>query len=211
MHGGGRWQFQLAQWWPTTCLVSPGKHEQGHHVNQAYIFRTLFVLYLANRNQVTGVRQPLVAALQVMAVSAGAAMYRCPTRDNGGEMSVASTRGIRVEVVSRYIPERSFPPVQWFFAYRVTIANDSDETVTLRARKWVITNADGKVQEVQGPGVVGEQPIMAPGERFQYVSACPLDTPVGTMHGSYQMETENGEQFDAAIAAFTLAEPLSVN
>lgn len=126
-------------------------------------------------------------------------------------MSSAVTRGIKIEVRSKYIAERSSPPDQWFFAYQVTIANESDVVVTLRSRQWVITNADGQTQSVRGPGVVGEQPRMRPGEGFQYVSACPLDTPVGTMHGSYQMVTEGGDEFDAEIAAFTLAEPMSVN
>ena len=126
-------------------------------------------------------------------------------------MSVATTQGIRVEVKSRYIAERSSPPDSWFFAYQVTISNESEAVVTLRSREWVITNANGRVQSVRGPGVVGEQPTMQPGEGFQYVSACPLDTPVGSMHGSYQMVTALGDVFDAKIAAFTLAEPMSVN
>ena len=125
--------------------------------------------------------------------------------------SEAITRGIRVRVRSQYVPSRSMPPQRWFFAYQVTIANESEQTVTLRSRHWVVTNAEGEVQEVRGPGVVGEQPRMAPGEGFQYVSACPLDTPVGTMHGTYELVTDDGEQFDAEIAPFTLAEPMSVN
>lgn len=122
-------------------------------------------------------------------------------------MSSATTRGIRVEVRSKFVPERSAPPTQWFFAYQVTISNESDEVVTLRSREWIITNANGEVQSVKGPGVVGEQPTMRPGEGFQYVSACPLDTPVGTMHGSYQMVADDGTSFDAPIAAFRLSVP----
>ncbi len=126
-------------------------------------------------------------------------------------MSTATTRGIRIDVRSQYVPERSRPPMRWFFAYQVTIHNDSTATVTLISREWIITNANGSEQVVRGPGVVGEQPTMRPGESFQYVSACPLDTPVGTMQGSYQMVTAGGDEFDAEIGIFSLAEPMSVN
>lgn len=126
-------------------------------------------------------------------------------------MSVTVTQGVRVSVRTRYVPEQSRPPAQWFFAYQVTIANESDVTVTLMSREWVITNANGEQQVVRGAGVVGEQPTMAPGEGFQYVSACPLDSAVGTMHGSYRMVTAAGDEFDAEIAPFSLAEPMSVN
>ena len=125
--------------------------------------------------------------------------------------SEATTRGIHVAVRSRYVPERSKPGLGWFFAYTVTIANRGTETARLVSRHWVITYANGQVEEVNGPGVVGEQPILAPGESFEYTSACPLPTPFGTMHGSYQMVTGEGERFDAEIAPFTLAEPHAVN
>jgi ApaG protein len=126
--------------------------------------------------------------------------------------SEATTRGIRVRVRSRYVPERSNPKQsQYFFAYSVEIANLGDGTVQLISRHWVITDANGHVEEVQGPGVVGKQPILKPGEAFEYTSACPLVTPFGTMHGTYQMVTPDGEAFDAEIAPFTLSEPHAVN
>lgn len=125
--------------------------------------------------------------------------------------SEAVTRGIRVQVTSQYVPERSDPANrEWFFIYRVRIANEGSETAQLVSRHWVITDADGDIEEVRGPGVVGEQPVLAPGQSFEYTSACPLPTAFGTMHGSYQMVTRAGERFDAEIAPFTLAEPMAV-
>ena len=126
--------------------------------------------------------------------------------------SRATTRGIEITVHSRYVPERSEPDQQqWFFAYTVNIRNGSTETVQLMSRHWIITDGDGEIEEVRGPGVVGEQPILAPGESFEYTSACPLATPFGTMHGTYRMSVRGGEDFDAEIAAFTLAEPHAVH
>jgi ApaG protein len=126
--------------------------------------------------------------------------------------SRATTRGIEVSVESRYVPERSEPDQQqWFFAYTVQIRNLGTETAQLLSRHWVITDANGEVEEVRGPGVVGEQPILAPGQAFEYTSACPLGTSFGTMHGSYRMVIRGGEEFDAEIAAFTLAEPHAVH
>ena len=122
--------------------------------------------------------------------------------------SDAVTQGIRVQVVSRYDPSRSNPHQnQWFFLYTVTLTNEGSITTQLISRHWIITNANGKVEEVKGPGVVGEQPILAPGQSFEYTSGCPLPTSFGTMHGTYQMITAKGEQFDATIAPFTLSEP----
>jgi ApaG protein len=119
-----------------------------------------------------------------------------------------TTRGVRVTVRSRYVPEQSAPERDhWLFAYTVRITNEGDTTVQLVSRHWIITDAEGHVEEVRGPGVVGEQPTLAPGESFEYTSACPLGTPFGTMHGTYRMVTVDGDQFDAAIAPFTLAEP----
>lgn len=118
------------------------------------------------------------------------------------------TQGIRVQVVARYDPSRSNPHQnQWFFLYTVTLTNEGSITTQLISRHWIITNANGKVEEVKGPGVVGEQPILAPGQSFEYTSGCPLPTSFGTMHGTYQMITAKGEQFDATIAPFTLSEP----
>ena len=127
-------------------------------------------------------------------------------------MSEATTRGIRVEVEARYVPERSAPErSQYFFAYRVRLSNVGDEAAQLVSRKWLITDGDGKVQVVEGAGVVGEQPLLAPGASFEYTSFCPLPTPYGTMHGTYRMVTPAGGQFEATIAPFTLAVPHSIN
>jgi ApaG protein len=98
---------------------------------------------------------------------------------------------------------------QWFFLYTVTIANESRDTVQLLSRHWVITDRVGKVEEVRGPGVVGKQPVLAPGQSFEYTSGCPLTTPFGTMNGTYQMINQSGENFDVEIAPFTLTETYS--
>ncbi len=127
-------------------------------------------------------------------------------------MSEATTQGIRVEVESFYDSERSAPQENYFFfAYQVTISNVGRRTTQLVSREWVITDANGEVQKVRGPGVVGEQPVLAPGEKFEYTSFCPLPTPVGSMQGTYQMLAEDGESFDAEIAPFSLAVPHSLN
>ena len=126
--------------------------------------------------------------------------------------STATTRGVRVEVESRYLEEKSDPgKKRWFFAYDIRISNDSPVVVQLLTRHWIITDANGNVEEVKGPGVVGNQPVLAPGESFEYTSFCPLSTPFGTMEGSYQMVTDGGGSFDAAIAQFALSEPMTVN
>jgi ApaG protein len=126
--------------------------------------------------------------------------------------SDTTTRGIRVQVRSTYLADRSSPKeAQYLFQYHVRISNVGNETAQLVSREWVITNADGEVERVKGPGVVGEQPVLAPGSSFEYASFCPLKTAVGSMHGSYQMVTESGEQFDAIIAPFTLAVPNALN
>jgi ApaG protein len=122
------------------------------------------------------------------------------------------TRGVRVRVKSVYVPERSSPPQgHYFFAYHVRISNEGEETAQLVSRHWIITDGNGHEEQVRGPGVVGEQPILAPGEAFEYTSFCPLKTPIGSMHGSYQMVTEGGDQFDATIAPFSLAVPTALN
>ncbi len=126
--------------------------------------------------------------------------------------SEAVTNNVRVEVESQYAPERSLPfQNQWFFHYTVRITNERDETVQLLSRHWIITDAAGHTEEVRGPGVVGEQPVLAPGESFQYTSGCPLRTSTGVMHGTYQMVTEDGEHFDVEIAPFALHEPYTVH
>lgn len=122
-------------------------------------------------------------------------------------MYKAVTRGISVTVMPRYMPEESSPPDRYFFAYTVEIINTGLERVQLRSRYWKITDERGLVQEVRGPGVVGEQPILGPGESYSYTSGCPLPTPSGTMQGCYAMETSTGETFDAEIPAFSLDNP----
>jgi ApaG protein len=127
-------------------------------------------------------------------------------------MSSAMTRGIRVTVSSFYLAERSSPANhQYAFAYTVRISNEGRETSQLRSRHWIITDGDGKVQEVRGEGVVGAQPLLKPGQHFEYTSWCMLPTPHGSMHGEYQMVTDTGDEFDAAIAPFPLALPYSLN
>jgi len=125
--------------------------------------------------------------------------------------SEATTRGVRVHVRSRYVPDHSTPPERWIFTYTVEITNTGEETVQLLSRHWVITDAHGHVEEVRGPGVVGAQPVLAPGETFEYTSFCPLPTAFGTMHGTYQMVTEDGETFEAEVGAFHLSTPYAVN
>jgi ApaG protein len=125
-------------------------------------------------------------------------------------MYKAVTRGISVTVTPRYMPEESSPDQgRYFFAYTVEIINTSLDRVQLKARYWKITDAHGHVQEVRGAGVVGEQPVLGPGESFSYTSGCPLATPSGTMQGSYMMETAGGKTFDAEIPAFSLDIPLA--
>lgn len=117
-----------------------------------------------------------------------------------------------MQVKSTYLPELSSPREQHFhFAYQITITNVGSETAQLISRHWIITDADGEVQEVNGPGVVGQQPVLPPGGSFEYTSYCPLKTNVGTMQGSYQMVRATGEGFDARIAPFTLAVPHALN
>jgi ApaG protein len=127
-------------------------------------------------------------------------------------MSTATTRGIRVDVSSEYLPERSsIAERQWAFAYTVRIANEGTRTAQLVSRHWIITDANGLVQEVRGAGVVGAQPKLGPGEEFEYTSWCMLNTPSGLMHGTYQMVAEDGSKFDAEIAPFNLGLPTSLN
>jgi len=126
--------------------------------------------------------------------------------------SEATTREIEVTVRSSYVAERSQPVEgRWFFSYRIRISNRGPVPVQLLNRHWVITDPHGRVEEVRGPGVIGEQPLLPPGESFEYTSFCPLGTPFGTMEGSYEMVTEDGERFWANIGRFTLSQPLAVN
>ncbi len=127
-------------------------------------------------------------------------------------ISEAVTNNIRVEVLSRYSAENS-QPLQgaWIFQYTVRITNQGAETVQLISRHWIITDALDHINEVKGPGVVGETPVLAPGESFKYSSWCPLKTPTGTMHGTYQMARPDGTQFDIEIAPFGLKAPYTVH
>lgn len=122
--------------------------------------------------------------------------------------STAVTEGIRVTVRAVYLPQQSSPEDRrYVFAYTVDIANEGTAPAQLRTRHWIITDGNGKVEEVKGPGVVGETPRLQPGQSFRYTSGCVLETPVGTMHGTYQMYRDDDSRFDAVIAPFTLAAP----
>jgi ApaG protein len=115
---------------------------------------------------------------------------------------------IRIQVATSYVDEQSEPDAgRYVFAYTITISNDGNIAAKLLSRHWVITDANGKVQEVSGDGVVGEQPYLEPGERFRYSSGAVLETPVGAMQGLYRMVADDGMSFDAPIAPFTLAVP----
>lgn len=127
-------------------------------------------------------------------------------------MSDTTTRGIRIQVRSEYLADRSSPrESQYLFQYHVRISNVGNATAQLISREWIITNAEGEVERVKGPGVLGVQPTLQPGGTFEYTSFCPLKTAVGSMQGSYQMVTADGERFDAIIAPFTLAVPHALN
>jgi ApaG protein len=140
-------------------------------------------------------------------------MKGMPIPESGGSepnecCSEAVTNNVRVEVASQYSPYHSQPFQQkWIFHYTVRITNEGDERVKLMTRHWIITDATGHIEEVQGDGVVGEQPTLSPGESFQYTSHCRLKTPSGVMRGTYQMVTRGGESFDVEIAPFALTEP----
>lgn len=125
-------------------------------------------------------------------------------------MYEAVTRGIRVRVTPAYMEDQSSPEENYFFwMYTVAIENAGDEPVQLRSRIWHITDADGLTEEVRGPGVVGQTPIIPPGETFTYTSGCPLRTPQGIMVGAYQMVNAKGEIFSVAIPAFSLDSPFT--
>lgn len=126
--------------------------------------------------------------------------------------SSALTRGIRITVQSRYLPEQSSPAERrYVFAYTIRIENEGSTRAQLRSRHWVITDGNGETEEVRGPGVVGKQPVIEPGGAFEYTSGCVLKTARGTMRGSYQMFPDGGDSFDAEIAPFTLSLPHSLN
>ena len=117
-----------------------------------------------------------------------------------------------MQVSARYSPAHSAPQQShWFFLYTIRIVNEGQGSVQLLNRHWVITDASGAVEEVRGPGVVGAQPRLGPGQSFEYTSGCPLKTPFGSMRGSYEMTTGEGEKFDAEVAAFTLSQPHAIH
>ena len=119
---------------------------------------------------------------------------------------------ISIDVKTDFVDQQSLPEQgHYVFAYTITIRNTGDVAARLISRHWLITDANGKTQEVHGDGVVGEQPFLRPGDNFSYTSGTSLETPVGSMQGSYQMRTEDGEFFDAPIPVFSLARPKSLN
>ena len=128
--------------------------------------------------------------------------------DDCARMYRAVTRDIEVTVEPNFLPERSsVEKQQYFWSYTIVIVNSGPETVQLRTRYWIITDATGRQQEVRGEGVVGEQPVLAPGERFEYTSGVPLPTASGFMTGRYQMVTESGEKFEIDVPTFSLDSP----
>ena len=124
--------------------------------------------------------------------------------------SEAVTNGIRVTVTSQFSHAETHRQ-RWYFTYTVRIANQGTQTVQLVSRHWIITDGSNEVKEVKGPGAVGHQPTLAPGQAFEYTSGCPLSTPYGSMRGTYRMVTRDGAQFDAEIAEFALTEPYTVH
>ncbi|MBW7901656.1 MAG: Co2+/Mg2+ efflux protein ApaG [Rhodocyclaceae bacterium] len=123
-------------------------------------------------------------------------------------MSQDARYAIEVRAVPQFVADQSNPEDEHYvFAYTITIRNVGTVAAQLISRHWIITDADERVQEVRGLGVVGQQPLLQPGERFEYTSGCALPTPVGTMRGSYRMVAEDGTHFDAVIPEFTLAAP----
>jgi ApaG protein len=127
-------------------------------------------------------------------------------------VSEAVTQGIRVVVSSAYVPEQSTPRERrYVFAYTIRISNEGTAPAQLLSRHWIITHGTGHVEEVKGPGVVGAQPKLAPGQSFEYTSGCVLTTPHGTMHGTYEMKRDDGSTFQATIAPFSLSMPYTLN
>lgn len=127
-------------------------------------------------------------------------------------VSTATTEGIKIVVRAGYVPEQSSPRARrYVFAYTVTIANEGQAPAQLRSRHWIITDGEGRIEEVKGPGVVGQQPYLDPGDRFEYTSGCVLTTPRGEMRGTYQMHRPDGRVFEATISPFSLTLPYSLN
>ena len=123
-----------------------------------------------------------------------------------------SRHNISVDVDARYLENQSSPSESRFvFAYTITIRNQGEVPARLLKRRWLITDATGRVEEVRGPGVVGQEPVLEPGHSFEYTSGCPLSTPYGSMRGSYEMLTAGGDRFDANVAPFELRGPYTVH
>jgi ApaG protein len=132
-------------------------------------------------------------------------MTSSETKHQSGHSDVV-THDVRVQAASQFLPERSAPEkLQYVFVYRVRISNEGDEPATLRSRRWVITDADGEIEIVEGPGVVGEEPRLESGASHEYMSGCPLETSWGTMEGHFVMEREDGSTFEAQVGRFFLA------
>ena len=128
------------------------------------------------------------------------------------EVVSATTRGVEVTAEAFYLPEHSEPADDVYnFAYRIRLQNHGTDIVQLISRHWIITDSTGKVTEVQGEGVVGKQPVLAPGEAFEYVSGSRMESPMGTMQGTYQMIIPDGDEFDITIPTFALAVPSAIN
>lgn len=126
----------------------------------------------------------------------------------GNGMYSRVTQDIQITVLTEFVPERSDAnQATYFWAYTIEIANQGRQTVQLTERHWKITDANGRLEEVRGPGVVGEQPVLKPGESFRYTSGCPLRTPSGIMTGTYRMVSESGDTFEAEIPVFSLDSP----
>jgi ApaG protein len=122
----------------------------------------------------------------------------------------AETRGVTVRVSVSYLPEQSNPPgARWFWAYHIRIENDGAMAVQLMTRHWIISDGRGNKHEVEGDGVIGDQPVIAPGASYDYVSGCPLSTPSGSMVGSFGMVGEDGSTFDVTVPRFELLTPVT--
>lgn len=126
--------------------------------------------------------------------------------------STAVTADVRVDVRARYSDEHSAPAAsRWFFLYTIRITNEGDATVQLLNRHWTIVDGTGHTEEVHGPGVVGEQPVLEPGQAFEYTSGCPLPTPFGSMAGIFDMQRDDDTEFEAEVALFQLMQPGSIH
>lgn len=126
--------------------------------------------------------------------------------------SEAETRGVRVQVRARYSDDHSSPSAsRWFFLYTIRISNEGETPVQLINRHWTIIDGTGHTEEVHGPGVVGEQPLLEPGQAFEYTSGCPLPTPFGSMAGTFDMQCADGTSFQAEVALFQLIRPGSIH